>query len=218
MRYILLLITVLCLTILDAKTDYSKHKYGYFSNWHLSKIYKKVAEKSSVNKQALRDAFNYYKKEKKRKQLSKTYLAIADYTKISNVKRLYIIRLLDGKVYRYSVAHGIRSGAKGGRVWRSSNKQNSNMTPYGFFKVGSFEGITTKKRYRYLSIKGLQWNNKKVGLPLKKGGRDIVLHTAKYVNYQGRSFGCFAIKPTDKSAVFKRLKTALLYSYTGKKK
>ncbi len=218
MRYILLLITVLNLTVLEAKTGYYKKRQGYFSNWHLNKIYKQVVRKSSVNKKALREAFRYYKKYKKKERLSKDYLAIADYTKTSSVKRLYIIRLSDGKVYRYFVAHGLRSGAKGGRVWRSSNKPHSYMTPYGFFRVGSYEGITTKKRYRYLSIKGLQWNNKKVGLPLRKGGRDIILHTAKYVKYEGRSLGCFAIKPTDKYAVFGRLKTALLYSYTGKLK
>ncbi len=217
MRYIILLITALLITTLEAKTGYSKKRYGYFSNWHLTKIYKKVYKKSSVNKKALRDAFSYYKKYKKSKRLSKNYLAIADYTKTSSVKRLYIIRLSDGKVYRYFIAHGVRSGAKGGRVWRSSNKPHSYMTPYGFFKVGSSEGVTSKKRYRYLSIKGLQWNNKKVGLPLRKGGRDIILHTAKYVKYEGRSLGCFAIKPKDKYAVFKRIKTALLYSYTGKK-
>jgi len=90
------------------------------------------------------------------------------------------------------------------------------MTPYGFFRIGEREGVTVKKRYRYLPVTGLEWNNRKVGLPLKRGGRDIILHTAKYVDYGGRSFGCFAISPSDKRAVFGKLKSALLYSYTGK--
>jgi hypothetical protein len=210
--------TALFISTLYGRIDHSKKRYRYFSNRHLTKIYRKVAKSSSVNKRALKEAFDYYKKYKKIKRLSKEYLAIADYTKTSNIKRLYTIRLSDGKVYRYFVSHGLRSGAKGGRVWRSSNKPNSNMTPYGFFKVGSFEGITSKKRYPYLSIKGLQWYNKKVGFPLRKGGRDIVLHTANYVNYEGRSLGCFAIKPKDRSSVFNKMKTALLYSYTGRKR
>ena len=161
-------------------------------------------------------ANKYYKKYKLKKRLSTKYLAIADYTKIFNSKRLYIIRLSDGKVFRYKVAHGLRSGAKGGRVWRSSNKKNSLMTPYGFFKVGSKEGLTYKKRYNYLPIIGLEWNNRKVGMSPKVGGRDVILHTASYVNYGGRSLGCFAIRPIDKREIFKKLKSALLYSYTGK--
>jgi len=104
----------------------------------------------------------------------------------------------------------------GGRVWRSSNKLNSHMTPYGFFKVGSRERVTAKKKYKYLMVKGLQKSNRKVGLPSRFGGRDIVVHTASYVSGGGRSYGCFAIKPQDRRAVFKRLKTALLYSYTGR--
>jgi len=217
MRYILILLPLLFFTmILDAKSSYAHSKGKYYSNWHLNKIYKKVLRKSSVNKKALKNAFSYYKKNKKRKKLSKRYMAIADYTKRSTLKRLYIIDLLNGKVSRHQVAHGVRSGAKGGRVWRSSNSLNSHMTPYGFFKVGSWEGVTSKKKYRYLPIKGLQWSNRKVGLPTRYGGRDIVLHTASYVNRGGRSFGCFAINPKDKYAVFKRLKRALLYSFTGK--
>ncbi len=213
MRYIIFIVTLIFLNNIEAKTNYSKR--GYPSNWYLDKIYKKIAKKSNVNKKALKRAFNFYKKYKIKKRLSTKYIAIADYTKTSYQKRLYIIRLKDGKVFRYKVAHGVRSGAKGGRVWRSSNKKNSHMTPYGFFKVGSREGITYKKRYHYLPIIGLQSNNRKVGLPPQKGGRDIVLHTAKYVSFEGRSLGCFAIKPQDRFAVFKRLKKALLYSYTG---
>jgi ribosomal protein S8 len=186
------------------------------SNWHLDRVYHKVSKNSNINKQALKDAFYYYKKNRYKKKLSKQYMAIADYTKVSGSQRLYIINLRTAKVYRHKIAHGRRSGAKGGRVWRSSNKLQSNMTPYGFFRVGSWQGITAKKKYHYLPIKGLQWNNKKVGLPTRKGGRDIVLHTASYVNRGGRSLGCFAIKPQDRGVVFKKLKTALLYSFTGR--
>jgi hypothetical protein len=188
----------------------------HLSNWHLDKIYNKVKRSSSVNKKALKDAFYYYKKNKKSKRLSSHYIAIADYTQKANTKRLYIINLHNGTIYRHQVAHGIKSGAKGGRVWHSSNKRHSHMTPFGFFRVGTWEGVTAKKKYRFLHVEGLQWNNKKVGLPTRKGGRDIILHTANYVNSGGRSLGCFAIKPQDKWAIFSRLKTALLYSYTGR--
>ena len=214
MRYILIIFLFFLSTNIIAKTNYPRDKY--YSNWHLNRVYKKVLKSSDVNKKALKRAFAYYKEYKVKKRLSKEYLAIADYTKVFNSKRLYIIRLSDGKVFQYKLAHGKRSGARGGRVWRSSNKKNSLMTPYGFFKVGSKEGLTFKKRYSYLPIIGLEWKNRKVGLSPKDGGRDIVVHTANYVNYGGRSLGCFAIRPKDKKEVFKKLKSALLYSYTGK--
>ena len=195
---------------LVAKTTWSKR------NIHLEKIYKQVSKKTNISKKALRKAFTYYKKNYKRKSLSKNYLAIADYTKSARKKRLFIINLNNGYAFKHKIAHGKRSGVIGGKVKRSSNKRNSYMTPYGFFKVGSSVGKTKKKHYRYLSVKGLQWSNRKVGKPSRKGGRDVIIHPAKYVNRGGRSHGCFAICPNDQWKVFKRLKTALLYSYTGR--
>ncbi len=119
-------------------------------------------------------------------------------------------------MYRHKVAHGKYSGSIGGKVRRSSNRRNSQMTPYGFFKVGSKVGRTKKKGYKYLSVKGLERSNRKVGYPSRYGGRDIVVHPARYVNSGGRSHGCFAIRPRDKNRVFAKLKKALLYSYTGR--
>ncbi|CAA6814906.1 MAG: Unknown protein, partial [uncultured Sulfurovum sp.] len=152
------------------------------SSWRLNHTYKKVSKNTNINKKALKKAFSYYKKNQKKKKLSTKYLAIADYTKSAKHKRLYIINLHKGSVSRYKVAHGKRSGVIGGKVRRSSNKRNSKMTPYGFFKVGTKVGKTKKKRYRYLSVQGLQWSNKKVGYPTRRGGRDVIIHPAKYVN------------------------------------
>jgi hypothetical protein len=182
----------------------------------LDSIYKKVLKKTNINRRALKNAFVYYKKNRYKKALSSKYLAIADYTKTARSKRLYIINLKNGAVYRHKVAHGKRSGGVGGKVRHSSNRRHTNMTPYGFFKVGSKEGRTKKKGYRYLSVKGLDWSNRKVGYPSRMGGRDVVVHPAKYVNSGGRSHGCFAICPSDRYRVFSKLKKALLYSYTGR--
>jgi outer membrane biosynthesis protein TonB len=181
----------------------------------LAKTYRKVYARGVVSRKALREAFQYYQKNAKRERLNKSYLAVADYTKSAMKNRLHIINLNTGRVYSYKVAHGKYSGPKGGRVYRTSNRRNSYKTSKGFFKVGHKEGVTLKKRYRYLSVTGLQKANRKVGLPTRMGGRDIVLHTAKYVNSGGRSHGCFAIRPQDKKAVFSKLKGALLYSYAG---
>ncbi len=186
------------------------------SNKQLDRVYKKVLKKLNINKKALRNAFWYYKKNQSKKGLSKNYLAIADYTKSAKQKRLYVINLKNGHTYRYKIAHGKYSGKIGGRVKKSSNRRNSKMTPYGFFKVGSWVGKTKKKHYRYLTVKGLQWSNRKVGLPARKGGRDVIIHPAKYVARGGRSHGCFSICPQDTWRVFKKLKKALFYSYTGR--
>jgi len=182
----------------------------------LNRIYKKVAKKTNINKKALKKAFAYYKKNKNKKALSSNYLAIADYTKTARSKRLFIINLKNGSVYKHQVAHGKYSGVIGGRVKRSSNRRNTKMTPYGFFKVGQSVGRTKKKGYKYLSVKGLNKSNRKVGYPSRLGGRDIVIHPAKYVKFGGRSHGCFAICPKERNRIFSKLKNALLYSYTGR--
>ncbi len=183
---------------------------------NLDRIYRKVLKKTNISRRALKKAFAFYKKNRVKKGLSSKYLAIADYTKTARDKRLYIINLKNGAVYRHKVAHGKYSGALGGKVKHSSNRRNTNMTPYGFFKVGSKVRKTKKKHYKYLSVKGLERINRKVGYPPRMGGRDIVLHPAKYVNYGGRSHGCFSICPQDRYAIFAKLKKALLYSYTGR--
>jgi hypothetical protein len=182
----------------------------------LNRIYKRVLKRTNINRRALKKAFLFYKNNRVRKGLSSKYLAIADYTKTARNKRLYIINLKNGRVYRHKVAHGKYSGSIGGKVYRSSNRKNTNMTPYGFFKVGSRVQKTRKKRYKYLSVRGLERSNRRVGLPPRMGGRDIIVHPAKYVNYGGRSHGCFSICPQDRYAVFAKLKKALLYSYTGR--
>ena len=188
-----------------------------YTKKHLQQIYKNVSKKSNINKRALRKAFSYYIKNQRKKGLSSKYLAIADYTKTAKHKRLYIINLKNGKIYRHKVAHGKRSGSIGGKVKRSSNKRGSYMTPYGFFKIGSHVGKTKKKHYRYLTVKGLQKSNRKVGYPSRKGGRDVIVHPANYVKRGGRSHGCFAIQPKGMWVLFKQLKNTLFYSYTGRR-
>ena len=215
MKHIIIALSMLLFTTtLMAKNSYHNQ---YVSRAHLNYVLNKVKKNSNVNQRALKKAFKYYKKNRYKERLSPNYIAIADYTKVAMEKRLYIINLHSGKVHVHHVAHGVNSGARGGRVWRSSNSRHTYMTPYGFFKVGVDERITKTKKYDYLSVQGLESKNRKVGDSPRNGGRDILLHTAKYVNWGGRSHGCFAIAPKDKRAIFNRLKTALLYSYTGRR-
>jgi len=213
MKKLILLSLALCSlsSTLYATSTYRDHQYGnYVSKSHLYDVFQKVKERTSVSQQALAKTFYYYEKNRYRKGLSRDFLAIADYTKPATQKRLFIINLHSGKVRRYLVAHGKNSGVRGGRVWKSSNRQGSRMTPFGFFKIGDKEGITYKKKYKYLTVEGLEWKNRNAQQ------RDILLHTASYVARAGRSYGCFAILPQDRWQVFSRLKTALFYSYTGR--
>ena len=213
MKSIILTVTLfvtLSSTLFATSTYGNRHKGYFVSKSHLHYIFNRVKRTTDVSQKALAKTFAYYEENRYKKHLSPDYIAIADYTKPATQKRLYVINLHTGEVNRHLVAHGKNSGSRWGRVWHSSNKMGSNMTPYGFFKVGTKEGITFKKHYRYLSIEGLEWKNRNA----KK--RDILLHTAAYVNWNGRSYGCFAIRPEDRWSVFSKLKRALLYSYTGR--
>lgn len=209
-KSILLLSSLLFTLNIHAASSYRDYQYGsYVSVSHLHYVFNKVKKASNVSQKALAKAFDYYKTHRYSKKLSPNFLAIADYTKLGFEKRLFIIDLHKGTYKRYLVAHGKNSGARGDRVWDASNQAGSYKTPTGFFKVGAKEGITARKKYNYLPIDGLEWKNRNA----KK--REILLHTASYVEGAGRSKGCFAITPEDRFQVFSRMKQALLLSYTG---
>jgi hypothetical protein len=210
MKEKLTLVTFFILFIITnsvATNNYYRNHYATVS--HLHQVFEKVKRNSNVSQKALAEAFAYYEKNCYKKRFSPNYIAIADYTKKALDKRLYIINLHSGKVNSYLVAHGVNSGRKYGRVLASGDAKGSLQTPSGFFKVGTKEGITTKKRYNYLTVDGLEKRNRNA----RK--REILLHTAWYVAKGGRSFGCFSIEPKDKKEVFSKLKRALFYSYTG---
>ena len=190
------------------------------NNWKpkdrkLVKVFDKVAASGKVERKALVRAFKYYQENKKTSGLAQTHIAIADYTKLATTKRLHIINLRTAAVTSVQVAHGRKSGPIGGRVTSTSNANGSHQTTKGFYRVGTREGRTTKKGLPYLPVQGLESGNRLVGLPPRKGGRDIIIHTAGYVASGGRSLGCFSIRPQDKRLVFNKLKGVLFYSYVG---
>ena len=197
-----------------------KHSTPMISGWKprdkaLARVYARILQSGKVNKSALQKAFKYYENNRYSRELSSKHMAIADYTQTALARRLHIIDLKSGDVKSYQVAHGRRSGPVAGRVHSVSNVVGSNKTSQGFFKVGFSEGRTRTKGYPYLPIEGLESANRKVGLPTRLGGRDVIVHTASYVESGGRSNGCFAIRPQDKRQVFGKLKGALLLSYAG---
>ncbi|HIP50827.1 MAG TPA: hypothetical protein EYG94_01965 [Campylobacterales bacterium] len=212
MKSKLILFTSLLFLSINAQASsyYKDFQYGnYVSVPHLHYVFNKVKNSSIVSQKALAKTFDYYEKNRYSKHLSPNFIAIADYTKFAFQKRLFIVDLHTGDVSKYLVAHGLNSGDRGDRVWNAGNREGSYKTPTGFFKVGHKEGITSKKRYKYLGLDGLEWKNRNAKQ------REIILHTAAYVGNAGRSHGCFAIAPEDRPAVFSRMKRALLLSYVG---
>ncbi len=190
------------------------------NNWRpkdhkLAKIFDKVAASGKVEKKALVRAFKYYQENRASSGLAQSHIAIADYTKLATTKRLHIINLNTAGITSVQVAHGRKSGPIGGRVTSTSNANGSHQTTRGFYRVGTKEGRTSRKGLPYLSVQGLESGNRLVGLPPRKGGRDIIIHTAGYVASGGRSLGCFSIRPQDKRLVFNKLKGVLFYSYVG---
>ena len=207
-------------TVAKVEKTRKKQSTPMISGWKprdkaLARVYARILQSGKVNKSALQKAFKYYENNRYSRELSSKHIAIADYTQTALARRLHIIDLKSGDVKSYQVAHGRRSGPVAGRVHSVSNVVGSNKTSEGFFKVGFKEGRTRTKGYDYLPIEGLESGNRKVGLPTRLGGRDVIVHTASYVESGGRSNGCFAIRPQDKRQVFGKLKGALLLSYAG---
>lgn len=130
------------------------------------------------------------------KQISeKEILTLIDFTKSSNVKRLWVIDLKTKTVlYHTLVAHGRNSGDE--FASKFSNTPNSNQSSLGFYITGA---TYIGKHGKSLILHGLE-----KGINDKAQERAIVMHAADYVSESfikkvgrlGRSFGCPAI-PTE---------------------
>lgn len=118
-------------------------------------------------------------------------LTIIDYSKASYQKRLWVIRLRDGKVLHHTyVAHGAGSGQQQARYF--SNVPGSKKSNIGVLKTGD---IYTGKHGSSLNLHGLE-----KGFNSNAFGRRVVMHGSQYVNPErakvkqiGRSHGCPAV-------------------------
>lgn len=122
-------------------------------------------------------------------------LSIADFSKSSTEKRLFVIDLDNGElVYNTWVAHGRNSG----EAWASSfsNKPRSKKSSLGFYITGpAYQGTNGYS----LKLAGME-----KGFNSNALQRAIVVHGADYVNtdyinsqgYIGRSQGCPAVAPS----------------------
>ena len=132
-------------------------------------------------------------------------LVIADFSKSSKEKRLYVIDLKQQRlVYRSLVAHGRNSGAEFAN--RFSNKPSSNMSSLGFY--------LTRGTYNGSNGYSLVLDGCEKGINDKARERAIVMHAADYANeevvggkgYLGRSFGCPALPEKMNRKVIDRIK------------
>ncbi len=145
------------------------------------------------------------------------YLTIIDYSKPSNVKRMYLIDMRTGRVEKFLVSHGKKSGWAYATAF--SNRPESFRSCRGFFVTGQkYSGKHGTALQLYGLEKGVNDN------ALRRG---IVMHGADYVSMRsvmlnggrlGRSLGCPAIPAEVAESVINRIKGgSLIYIYAGGK-
>lgn len=172
--------------------------------------------KAGVPARPLQLALEELQKNPKGAIKNKHYLAIADFTRPSNEKRMYILNLDTGEVDKLYTSHSHRSDGNNAMAARFGNASRSNLTPPGFHvtQMGIHDGIHGAS----LILQGLEARNS------NSADRAIEIHKADYASeawvkanhYTGRSNGCLAIDPARIKDVIKKLRDgALVYNYIG---
>ena len=154
-----------------------------------SKLYLELGLEGSLPAEAFLDALE--RREAKRE--SGHILAIADFSRPSTEKRLYIIDLEARQlVLRTYVAHGANTGELYAEHF--SNREGSHQSSLGLYRVGA--EIVSPKHGAALLLHGLDR-----GVNDKALEREIIMHGADYVSEAfiaehgrlGRSWGCPAV-------------------------
>lgn len=141
----------------------------------------------------------------KKANLKKQVVAIADFSKSSKEKRLYVIDLLNTKLlFNTYVAHGRNSGDEYAKNF--SNKESSYQSSLGFYRtMGTYQG----KHGLSLRLEGLE-----KGINDLAFQRAIVMHGANYVSEKfiqntgrlGRSLGCPAVSEKEHKTLINLLR------------
>lgn len=141
-------------------------------------------------------------------------ITIADYSKPSSEKRLFVIDVANARVlFNTYVAHGKNSGATNAESF--SNAPNSNKTSLGFVLTG--ETYVGSKGYS-LRLDGLE-----AGINDNVRNRAVVIHGSSYVDaarakngvMMGRSFGCPALSWVDYKPIIDEIKGgSLMFMYS----
>jgi len=121
------------------------------------------------------------------------FIGVADFSLPSRAPRFHLVRLADGNVRSYLVAHGRGSDpSRTGWLERFSNEPRSSATSAGAYRTGSFY---VGAHGHSMRLEGLDPTNSNAL------SRAIVVHAAWYVSEAmigysgmlGRSQGCFAV-------------------------
>lgn len=143
-------------------------------------------------------------------------LTIADFTKSSSQKRLYVIDIATERVlYQTWVAHGRGSGAE--YADRFSNIPESYQSSLGFYETA---GTYVGKNGYSLRLEGLE-----NGINSNALNRAIVIHGAPYVSegfikargYIGRSHGCPALPEKLNKPIIETIKNGSAFFIFSKK-
>ncbi len=180
-------------------------------------VHKKIVRRGAVRHN---DAFSsvLVRLRSYRKAIRNTrYLTIIDYSKPSNVKRMYLIDIKTGRVEKFLVSHGKNSGWAYATAF--SNRRHSCQSCRGFFVTG--------QKYSGKHGIALQLHGLEKGVNDNAFRRGIVMHGANYVSARsvmlnggrlGRSLGCPAIPAEVAASVINRIKGgSLVYIHTGGK-
>lgn len=133
------------------------------------------------------------------------FIGVADFSLPSRAPRFHLMKLDDGSVQSYLVAHGRGSDpSHTGWLERFSNEPRSNATSAGAYRTGS---LYVGAHGRSMRLEGLDPSNSNAF------SRAIVVHAAGYVNEEmighfgvlGRSLGCFAVAHSSLPEIMTRL-------------
>ena len=141
-------------------------------------------------------------------------ITIADFTKSSAKKRLFVIDLNNYKIlFNTYVAHGMNSGAEFAKKF--SNVPESFQSSLGFY--------TTSDTYNGKNGFSMNLTGLEKGINDLADSRAIVMHGAPYANesfikikgYLGRSYGCPAVPENMNKPIIQKIKNgSLLFIYS----
>jgi len=205
-------------------------KPGHFSNTlpakensavsdTISSAYDKIGlEAAGLSKMAFESALKGFEKLRSIGKISNSHIVtIADFSKSSTLKRLFVIDMDQEKLlFNTYVAHGQGSGEEYARKF--SNVPESFKSSPGFYcTTTTYEG----KHGYSLKLEGLE-----PGINDNASERAIVIHGADYVSSQyirdhgilGRSWGCPAVPQSLKKPIINTIKNgSMVFIYSGNK-
>lgn len=181
------------------KKDYNE----IFCNWHL--------ERKGISKELFTYVMKGYEFLSNQHLLNNhQYISIADFSKPSTEKRLYILDVATGEIlFQTYVAHGLNSGKLFAQKF--SNKNASLESSLGFY--------VTSNTYLGKNGYSLRLDGCEKGINDKALNRGIVLHGANYVSeyfinnhgFLGRSHGCPAVPATLNNEIIETIKNGTCF-------